>query len=502
MHLKGGLRSTNGRLVGDGLAVLVMVAGAVLRGRHFFFDRDLWLDEAMLALNIVNRGFGGLLQPLELNQAAPLGFLYLSKIATLLFGQTELAFRLVPFLASLATLPLFYLLVRSILGVRGALFALTLLAISPTAVEYAGEAKQYAFDLLAAIVVLMAANFYWRGEKPRAARLALAAAGSLTLLFSHGVIFVTASAGLVLLAREIFFRRWVELGRLAVAGSAVTVAGLANHIFHLRSVAGNDHFATYWANSLTGASPFTACGMEDIAEAWVELFELFLALHLPQLGILVFFGGLVALALRGRGFWTAVTGLPLLFVTVAALMDGYPFSDRLLLFLVPLLALGVASGIEGLIVIRKGWIFIAGWILAWLMLGETVRHLHEDGDFLHPRKPRKIQPALIHIRENLLPGDAIYVDGLVMPVYRFYTEIRPGYAELLTHPTVFGPHQGKFEGTPEQKLEELGDPSRFWAVFQHIKGDDQQEIIETLRREGTQTGLFAENESRIYLFDL
>ena len=45
------------------LALLIMIAGAVLRAIHFLTERDLWLDEAMLALNIVGiiNGIGGIL---------------------------------------------------------------------------------------------------------------------------------------------------------------------------------------------------------------------------------------------------------------------------------------------------------------------------------------------------------------------------------------------------------------------------------------------------------
>lgn len=484
----------------EGLAVLVLFAGLVLRVQHFLIERDLWLDEAMLALNIVERGFGGLLQPLDLNQAAPPGFLFLVKIATLVLGEAEWVFRLVPLLASLATLPLFYFLARSVLGTRGALFALVLLAISPTAVEYAGEAKQYAFDLLASILVLMAADFYCRGGNPRAARIGLAVTGSLTLLFSHGVIFVTAIAGFVLLGRDVALRRWSGLGKLAASGAVVMLAGLVDYGFHLRHVAANEHFANYWRNSLTWADPFSSRGIKAISEAWLEEIDLLLGLHLPVLGVLVLIGGLISLAVRGRAFWAATTAMLVAAVTGAALVDRYPFSDRLLLFLIPPLAVGIAAGIEGLILIRKYGIHFAGWILAWLVLGETVRHLHEDEDFLEARRTRRIQPALAYLRENLKSGDVIYVDGQAMPVFRFYTERRAEFSPLLSHRTVYGQHQGKYKGAPEEKLREIGDASRVWAVFQYRRGDYQREMIEFLGEVGTQEDLYSEHNSRVYLF--
>src|SRR5690606_12042987 len=62
------------------LSMLVVVLGIVLRLRQYFANRSLWVDEASLALNIINRSFGGLTQPLDYNQGAPVGFLFIEKL--------------------------------------------------------------------------------------------------------------------------------------------------------------------------------------------------------------------------------------------------------------------------------------------------------------------------------------------------------------------------------------------------------------------------------------
>ncbi|MBK8875589.1 MAG: hypothetical protein IPN13_17395 [Bacteroidetes bacterium] len=56
-----------------------IVVGVGLSILNFMNFRSLWLDEAMLALNIVNKSAMELLQPLDYNQVAPIGFLLIEK---------------------------------------------------------------------------------------------------------------------------------------------------------------------------------------------------------------------------------------------------------------------------------------------------------------------------------------------------------------------------------------------------------------------------------------
>lgn len=59
----------------------VIVVGMALSVAQFVANRSLWHDEACLALNIVNRSFLDLTQPLDYAQGAPLGFLMPEKLA-------------------------------------------------------------------------------------------------------------------------------------------------------------------------------------------------------------------------------------------------------------------------------------------------------------------------------------------------------------------------------------------------------------------------------------
>jgi hypothetical protein len=90
--------------------VLLILLGALLRIRQYLTGRSLWADEAMLALNVVNRNFAGMFKPLDYDQGAPIGFLLVEKIFNSILGKSEFALRLFPLLVGITSLWLFYLL--------------------------------------------------------------------------------------------------------------------------------------------------------------------------------------------------------------------------------------------------------------------------------------------------------------------------------------------------------------------------------------------------------
>src|SRR5689334_23171439 len=89
------------------LSIWAVLFGALVRLVQYASNRSLWSDEAMLALNIVDRSYLELLKPLDYNQAAPPLFLWLEKLAVQLLGNNEYALRLVPLTAGLIALAAF-----------------------------------------------------------------------------------------------------------------------------------------------------------------------------------------------------------------------------------------------------------------------------------------------------------------------------------------------------------------------------------------------------------
>ena len=88
---------------------LFLAIRVVTRMVQYLANCLLLLDEVYLSQNIIHRSLAGLMQPLDLQQSAPILFLFAEKFLTLIDGMSDNALRFVPLINSIAALLLFYL---------------------------------------------------------------------------------------------------------------------------------------------------------------------------------------------------------------------------------------------------------------------------------------------------------------------------------------------------------------------------------------------------------
>jgi hypothetical protein len=179
---------------------MAVAVGIVIRLAQFAWDRSLFIDEAALALNIRERSFFELTQRLDYAQSAPLGFLFLQKILWTILGDNTYVLRLPALAAGIAALVLLVPVAKRLLPLHLVPSAVALFAVSHLNIYWATDAKQYAFDVLSALVLLLLAlRFTEQPTRTNAIRLGIA--GAILPFFSLAVIIVMASTGMVLLIR-------------------------------------------------------------------------------------------------------------------------------------------------------------------------------------------------------------------------------------------------------------------------------------------------------------
>ena len=207
----------------------------------------------MLALNIVNRDYSDLFQPLDYDQGAPIGFMLVEKTFNLIFGRNEFSLRLFPLLIGLASLWLFYLLLKRSAYGAGFWVALTLFAFNPRLIYYSSEVKQYIVDVAVTIGLLLIALPLFQ-QASRKAFASLAFAGSLALWFSHPSLFVLAGIGLALFISYFQKRDFVNL-RFTIGMGILWLVNLAFlYSLTLSDLRNNSYMHEYWQGAFAPSS--------------------------------------------------------------------------------------------------------------------------------------------------------------------------------------------------------------------------------------------------------
>ncbi len=449
------------------VAILAAVLiGVALRLAAYAADRPLWLDEAMIAMNLTDRSVGQLFEPLDRNQTAPVAFLLAGKACVELFGPTERSLRLPAVVASVLGLVAFAVAAVRLLPPWTARLAVLLFALSPTVVNYAAEVKQYSSDAaVAAGLLALAAPLL--ATLTRGRLVALGVGGAAAVWVSHPAVFVLAGVGVVLFVRAV--RDKEHRLTVPLVGLAWLVSFAGVYWVNVRHGTGNEYLADYWAGYFLSLDP---SAVPWLSEQWVDFFRAVggyggTIFPLAGLAAVLALVGAACLWADGRRATAGVLLGGFAFTLLASALHKYPFVGRLLLFLVPPAVLLIAHGTAAV----SGAVWKRSRAAAVLLVAAVVYApaVEVARQTRHPFRDEDVPAAVAFVRERWQPGDRIYV-------YNGGTDVGAGPAfEWYTRPERFPPGAvvlgGGHRGDPRGYQAEVGamaaTPGRVWVLFSH-----------------------------------
>lgn len=341
------------------LAWIILGIGGLFRSYEYFNNRSLWLDEAFIANTIINSPFLELFkQPLEYGHSVPPLFLILTKIPTILFGNTDIVLRFFPFICSIISLLLFYQVAKLYLSPRAVLVALALFAVTEPLIFYSVEVKQYGVDLLVTVFLLWELHYIQQNQLTFKKLILFAIIGSAVVWLSHPVIFLLATIGLYLTFFYFQQKQTQQIFYLFCVYAIWLVSFLCMYFFVMggglhKALPTSQWFFHFWQfhDAFIPHNNFLN-GWEWFSQHYFGLFRFpggFLKLN-KLAGILFLVGCLYLLIMKNKRTLFLCT-MPLILVFIANYFQQYPFpnnyliASRVLLFLVPCLYLVIAEGI-------------------------------------------------------------------------------------------------------------------------------------------------------------
>uniref|UniRef100_UPI0040499F91 hypothetical protein n=1 Tax=Fulvivirga sp. TaxID=1931237 RepID=UPI0040499F91 len=469
--------------------ITVLIFGIVVRGRQYLTNRSFWLDEAFLANNFKSRDYLQLIEPLDYSQVAPIGFLWAEELMSNLLGLNEFALRLIPFIASIAAIYLLYDLSRILLSkVWGFLIAFAF-TLPITITYFASELKQYMTDLFIALVLfwifygfIFKKSNYW-------SIVGIGVVGAICIWFSNITPIILLSLGFALwlpLLKKFDLKKFV-----AILASNVLwlVSFFSYYQWFIKDNPHREGMISYWSSSFLP---------HEFSEAfkWLDntFYDLFrnTASHneVVYLAMGLFFIGLFSVIIRKSKRHLIYLFLPILTHLILSYFQLYPFSGRLVLYMVPLIILYEFIGIEFIASFFNYRNAVAILLTVAFLLTAFIR---TSKYFVHPRMGEDIKPVLQYVKSNKQPDDIVYVYWGSHAAFKFYRE---DYFTKNDHCIVgisSGDHYDKFL----DEFNALND--RIWIVFSHMSPPRGVEYLNEKIPTYEQLDYFEAQGAKVYL---
>jgi hypothetical protein len=470
---------------------VIICLGVVLRLTQYSLNRSLWVDEAALALKIIDRSFAGLLQPLGDSQSAPIGFLVLEKLAVIALGNNEYALRLPPCLSGMVSLFLFYRVAKRCVKPKAVSIALGLFAISNQLIYYSSEVKQYSSDVVIALF-LYAVTMYIRRKSLTIPRIALfGVVGATAIWLSHPAVFILAGVGVSLTLFCVHRKEWTRAGRLSIVCLLWMSSFAASYFVCLRSVASNEYLLNYWGSSFMPFPPLCFSDARWFVSTFFEIFRSPAGLSPCGVAAAMFLAGCISMCLEEKERFFVLTS-PILLSLLASGLHRYPFSGRFLLFIVPSLLFLIAEGSEQIIDTVHNSAIIGIALIGLLFLHPILSAI----DQLREPYREEIKPVLSYIREHQRVGDVLYVDFGSRHPFKYYAESY-GFSD---DDCVVGLSTRGDWGSYIDDLDGLPGNERVWVLFSHIYPREKESSLYHLDSIRTRLDSFESTGAVVYLY--
>ena len=327
------------------LPVLVILLGILIRIIVFVYNRSFFLDEANLALNVVEKNYSAFFGSLSYDQYAPPLFMVLSKFMVSTIGVKDQVLRIVPLLSSIGSIILLWLILKEwIKDYIVIAYGLGLFCFSILAIRYGTEFKQYSSDTFIALLLVYCG---WRTHLYKMTKLSYMTwlvGGSLLIWYSMPSVLVLAGVAALLVSTNknspyallFLFFAWSQ-------------SFLAYYFSVLKKSIANEALANYHDDYFFSLIPKSG---SDIIENF-HLLESLLRTVFDKSGVSIVFGVLIlgyGIYLVARSSWPTflLVVLPIIMTIGLSGLQLYSLIPRMTLFIVPLMIVLATIGLDGI----------------------------------------------------------------------------------------------------------------------------------------------------------
>lgn len=450
--------ATSRRQWGIPILVLCLIALAAFFRLVDLSARNLWTDEAWVALAVLKNTPG---EVLAAGQSTPPFYLLTIWALTQVFGHSEAVLRALSCCFGLGTVLLFWPLARTLTAPAPAVVGLAAMAFSPIMVYFSKELKQYSGDAFFAVLLLLLTERL-RAAQGKRGWLLLGLAGMLGLGYSHSLIFILPVA----LASLWFGLPFPQRARVTLIAAWWSAAFAFLYFWYFRHQV-DPELVGYWSKDFPDFSSVLAFTL------WLDgALRRYLVYFLGEWGGFwgapLFVLGVIHLLKHRQRLACFYLAGPLLLAFGAAVLHCYPFmahygGSRLMLFSAPMLYLVVATG--GVATFLFLWRHRLRWLTP-LFLGAiflSLKPVQMVQENFHPSFNRsQLKPLVMHLEDKMRPQDRVYVYYYAIHPFKYY--FQGDLAQIYWGKSCV---ETGLELSPDEHEDHGPQPPRLWLISGH-----------------------------------
>lgn len=465
----------------------------------FFLNRSLFLDSLNLARNIAEGSFLDLSKPLNYKQSAPILFLYISKISTLLFGISEYTLRLFPVISAIGCLFFFKKTLEKFLPLKYVIIGMLWFGSHSMFIRYATEFKQYVTDAFISIFLIWVALFVNKLNNKNI--LFIGIIGVVAIWLSMPSIFVLL--GLICYYLHFQYQTKSSLIPVFSLGLWFLFNFLLEYFLILRPAIDSDHMQNFHQS-------FFLQGTFWKPESLRHDFDLFISMIRMAVGksglsiaiaILLILVNVYDKLIKKKQHLLLLV-IPIIAMFGASFLGKYSLIERLMLFVMPIIFILILQGLQVVISSIKGkniWLKYAVIGIVGLAFATSFSQTQGIKYILDPFEKEDNRSSLVHISRHEKHAKTIVCTQLAYPAYAYYTKYDKTLKSLPISKTAI---KAKYSDSVVDlaKKQTTINQDDIWVLIGHMSEQKISSLIADLDKAGTIKNSYRTKSSAAILF--
>jgi len=456
------------------------------------------MDEIYLSSSFLHFSYSDLAtRALDHDQKAPIGFLWLVKLTVDLFGKNEMALRLIPLLAGIASVLLFAKICRYFLSPVSSLLAVVLFAFAPALIYHSVEIKQYSTECLATVIALYL-YIRFKHQQEWKDKILWGACGALTLWFSYSVIFVLAGIAGGMTLNSLLKKDWKILLTNLVPFFIWLISFVINYLLFTHRQA-ESQWVVYFFKTYGNFMPLPPYNLEELKWFPRNLQQMmdyplglvwdlqnyktglfFKLLSIPVIPVIVLFTGIISL-FRSQRKTFFVLLIPVILMLFASGILLYPLTERFWVFIAPVFILFIAFGFE-FFTIKYNKQSFSLFFFTIIAIGPVIQSVYFviQPEKFYKHKKSLLRESLVNIDAHFRKGDVVYNYWNNYPGFDFYTTVLPIRFKAVEGRDVRKQYNSlePYNQNLQKEFQQFKGKKRVWVIYNTLFMTDIGDLID------------------------